>query len=71
MENYKDIYVCGEFVKRMPNGQKYIVVSDLDYYANMHSIDENYVIYENSKDTYFDYLEINSEVTVNGELLVN
>ena len=71
MNNYKDIYVVGEFVKRMQDNQSYVIISDTDYYANMHSIDENYVIYDKAKDIYFDYLQINSEVTINGELLIN
>jgi hypothetical protein len=71
MNDYKDIYVCGEFVKRLPDNQKYIVVSNLAYYDNIRSIDENYVIYEKVKDTYFEYLEINSDVTISGELLIN
>jgi hypothetical protein len=71
MNDYKDIYVCGGFVKRMPDDQKYIVVSNLAYYDNIHSIDQNYVIYEKVKDIYFEYLEINSNVTISGELLIN
>ena len=71
MSDYKDIYVCGNFIKRMQSDQSYIIVSDKDYYSDIKSIDQNKVIYENTKEVYFDSLEINSNVAVNGELLIH
>ena len=55
----------------MQSDQSYIIVSDKDYYSDIKSIDQNKVIYENTKEVYFDSLEINSNVAVNGELLIH
>ena len=55
----------------MQSGQSYILVVDRDYFSDVTSIDQNYVIFENTKDSFFDTLSVNSTVTINGQLTVN
>ena len=71
MSDYKDIYVCGNFIKRIANNQSYVLVADADFFSNVTAIDQNYVIYENTRDVYFDSVEINYDITINGELVIN
>lgn len=69
--SYTDIYVCGEYVKRVQDSENYVVISNVEHYQDRNSIGVETTIYENSIDIYFDTLTINSTLTLNGELLVN
>ena len=65
------MYACGEYVKRVQDTEKYAIISNLEYYQDQNSIDVETTIYENSRDTFFDTLTINSTLTLNGELVIH
>lgn len=68
--SYTDVYVCGEYITRIQDTEKYVIISNVEHYQNQNSIDSETTIFENSKTIYFDTLTINSTLILNGELVL-
>lgn len=68
--SYTDIYVCGEYVTRVQDTEKYVIISNVEHYQNQNSIDSATTIFENSKTIFFDTLTINNTLNISGELII-
>lgn len=66
--SYKNIYMSGNYIGRVDNGDSYVILSDPNFYVEDRTVDSPTTIFANARDTFFDELTVNDELIVLGEL---